>query len=175
MGTLYIVQNFKNGAQASKKNIGLIFFICRIGISHAYKAQEEAKEWRKKWWKPAEKCLFFTLLVLWPEMWRHKSGRNTFQAPNHAKPLQVDIMSWKMCLFPGCLPFFWLLLCISVIYTHMGQFLQGGKNGRLMSFFLKVKPPCDQTWWDSLVFSILSCFSYVLDAENTLVGPVGPF
>ena len=42
-------------------------------------------------------------------------------------------------------------------------------------FFLKVEPPCDQTWWDSLVFSILSCFSYVLDAENTLVGPVGPF
>ena len=28
---------------------------------------------------------------------------------------------------------------------HMGQFLQGGKNGRLMSFFLKVEPPCDQT------------------------------
>ena len=42
-------------------------------------------------------------------------------------------------------------------------------------FFLKVEPPCDQTWWDSLVFSILSCFSYVVDAENTLVGPVGPF
>ena len=30
-------------------------------------------------------------------------------------------------------------------YVHMGQFLQGGKNGRLMSFFLKVEPPCDQT------------------------------
>ena len=42
-------------------------------------------------------------------------------------------------------------------------------------FFLKVEPLCDQTWWDSLVFSILSCFSYVVDAENTLVGPVGPF
>ena len=42
-------------------------------------------------------------------------------------------------------------------------------------FFFKVEPPCDQTWWDSLVFSILSCFSYVVDAENTLVGPVGPF
>ena len=28
---------------------------------------------------------------------------------------------------------------------HMGQFLQGGKNGRLMSFFLNVEPPCDQT------------------------------
>ena len=42
-------------------------------------------------------------------------------------------------------------------------------------FFLKVEPPCDQTWWDSFVFSILSCFSYVLHAENTLVGPVGPF
>ena len=51
----------------------------------------------------------------------------------------------------------------------MGQFLQGGKNGRLMSFFFKVEPPCDQTWWDSLVFSILSCFSYVVHAENTLV------
>ena len=59
---------------------------------------------------------------------------------------------------------------------HMGQFLQGGKNGRLMSFFfLKVEPPCDQIWWDSPVFSILSCFSYVSHAENTLVGPVGPF
>ena len=41
--------------------------------------------------------------------------------------------------------------------------------------FLKVEPPCDQTWWDSLVFSIPSCFSYVSHAENTLVGPVGPF
>ena len=61
--------------------------------------------------------------------------------------------------------------------THMGQFLQGGKNGRLLMsfFFLKVEPPCDQTWWDSLVFSILSCFSYVLHAKNTLVGLVGPF
>ena len=30
--------------------------------------------------------------------------------------------------------------------VHMGQFLQGGKNGRLMSYsFLKVEPPCDQT------------------------------
>ena len=29
---------------------------------------------------------------------------------------------------------------------YMGQFLQGGKNGRLMSFFFfKVEPPCDQT------------------------------
>ena len=42
-------------------------------------------------------------------------------------------------------------------------------------FFLKVEPLCDHTWWDSLVFSILSCFSYVLHAKNTLVGPVGPF
>ena len=41
--------------------------------------------------------------------------------------------------------------------------------------FFKVEPPCDQTWWDSLVCSILSCFSYVVHAENTLVGPVGPF
>ena len=30
-------------------------------------------------------------------------------------------------------------------HEYMGQFLQGGKNGRLMSFFLKVEPPCDQT------------------------------
>ena len=43
-----------------------------------------------------------------------------------------------------------------------------------VTFFLKVEPPCDQTWWDSLVFSIFSCFSYVVDAENTLVGPVSP-
>ena len=69
-----------------------------------------------------------------------------------------------------------LYTCCNVDCPHMGQFLQGGRNGRLMSFFfLKVEPPCDQTWWDSLVFSILSCFSYVLDAKNTLVGPVGPF
>ena len=62
------------------------------------------------------------------------------------------------------------------IIVHMGQFLQGGKNGRLMSFFfLKLETPFDQTWWDSLVFSILSCFSYVSHAENTLVGPLGPF
>ena len=42
-------------------------------------------------------------------------------------------------------------------------------------FFFKVEPPCGQTWWDSLISSILSSFSYVVDAENTLVGPVGPF
>ena len=29
--------------------------------------------------------------------------------------------------------------------TYLGQFLQGGKNGRLMSFFFKVEPPCGQT------------------------------
>ena len=30
--------------------------------------------------------------------------------------------------------------------SHMGQFLQGGKNGRLISlFFFKVEPSCDQT------------------------------
>ena len=34
----------------------------------------------------------------------------------------------------------------SSLIIHMGQFLQGGKNGHLMSFFfLKVEPPCDQT------------------------------
>ena len=65
----------------------------------------------------------------------------------------------------------WYMFCH---IAHMGQFLQGGKNGRLMSFFFKVEPSCDQTWWDSLVFSILSCFSYVVDAENILVWPVGP-
>ena len=42
-------------------------------------------------------------------------------------------------------------------------------------FFFKVEPLCDQTWWESLVFSILSCFSYVLHAKNTLIGLVGPF
>ena len=42
-------------------------------------------------------------------------------------------------------------------------------------FFLKIEPPCDQTWWDSPVFPIVSCLSYVLHAKNTLVGPVGPF
>ena len=77
------------------------------------------------------------------------------------------------------LPIFIMRIMISIYLfgrsPHMGQFVQGGKNGRLMSFFFKVEPPCDQTWWDSLVFSILSCFSYVLDAKNTLVGHVGPF
>ena len=53
---------------------------------------------------------------------------------------------------------------------HIGQFVQGGKNGRLMSFILKVEPPSDQTWWDSLVFSILSCFSYVVHAKNSWLG-----
>ena len=33
---------------------------------------------------------------------------------------------------------------ISILLAHMGQFLQGGKNSRLMSFFFKiVEPPCD--------------------------------
>ena len=36
----------------------------------------------------------------------------------------------------------WYMFCH---IAHMGQFLQGGKNGRLMSFFLKVEPLCDQT------------------------------
>ena len=35
-----------------------------------------------------------------------------------------------------------IFICMS---TYMGQFVQGRKNGRLMSFFLKVEPPCDQT------------------------------
>ena len=63
---------------------------------------------------------------------------------------------------------FLLRIGAHMLYRHMGQFL-------LLLLFLKVEPPCDQTWWDSLIFSILSCFSYVLHAENTLVGPVGPF
>ena len=29
--------------------------------------------------------------------------------------------------------------------VQVGQFVQGRKNGRLMSFFLKVEPPCDLT------------------------------
>ena len=61
-------------------------------------------------------------------------------------------------------------------YTTYGS-VSAGREKRPFNvlFFLKVEPPCDQTWWDSLVFSILSCFSYVVHAENTLVGPVGPF
>ena len=83
----------------------------------------------------------------------------------------------RLRFVPDGFCWFWRLVIRnnSNVGSHMGQFLQGGKNGRLMSFFFKVEPPCDQTWWDSLVFSILSCFSYVVDAENTLVGPVGPF
>ena len=42
----------------------------------------------------------------------------------------------------------------------MGQFLQGGKNGRSMSFFLKVEPPCDQTWWESPVF--FNCHLFII-------------
>ena len=34
---------------------------------------------------------------------------------------------------------------IKLFGGHMGQFVQGGKNGRLMSFFFQVEPPCDQT------------------------------
>ena len=39
------------------------------------------------------------------------------------------------------------LMFSTLVYfsVHMGQFLRGGKNGHLMSFFLKVEPPCDQT------------------------------
>ena len=72
-----------------------------------------------------------------------------------------------------------IAICTSVTLTgwHVyGQVSAGREKWPFnVLFFLKVGPPCDQTWWDSLVFSILSCFSYVLDAENTLVGPVGPF
>ena len=67
-----------------------------------------------------------------------------------------------------------MLNCLP-LFVHMGQFVQGGKNGCLMSFFLQEEPPCDQTWWYSPVFSIVSCLSYVLSAKNTLVRPVGPF
>ena len=41
-----------------------------------------------------------------------------------------------------------------VFFVHMGQFLQGGKKGRLMSFFLKVEPPSGASirgsWGDHL-------------------------
>ena len=58
----------------------------------------------------------------------------------------------------------------------MTLLVQGGDFGCLMSFsFLKVEPLWDQTWWDSSIFSIVICLSYVVDAKNTLVGPVGPF
>ena len=35
--------------------------------------------------------------------------------------------------------------------THSGQFQQG-ENFGCCHFFLKVEPPCDQTWWDSPIF-----------------------
>ena len=40
--------------------------------------------------------------------------------------------------------------------VHMSQFLQGGNFGCCMSvFFFKVEPLCDQTWWDSPIFSVV--------------------
>ena len=38
------------------------------------------------------------------------------------------------------------------------SFCRAGKMAILCPFFLKVEPPCDQTWWDSLVsqFSVVS-------------------
>ena len=51
---------------------------------------------------------------------------------------------------------------------HMGQFLQGGKNGRLMSFFFfKVEPPCEQTD-DIASFSQFSVVSHMLWMPKTL-------
>ena len=32
-----------------------------------------------------------------------------------------------------------------VVTNAYGQFVEGGKNGNLMSFFFKVEPLCDQT------------------------------
>ena len=70
----------------------------------------------------------------------------------------------------------WLCWSVSDWQSIYGS-VSAGREKRPFNvlFFLKVEPPCDQTWWDSLVFSIPSCFSYVSHAENTLVGPVGPF
>ena len=64
---------------------------------------------------------------------------------------------------------------IIIIHTTYVSICAGREKWPFNVLFFKVEPLCDQTWWDSLVFSILSCFSYVLHAKNTLVGPVGPF
>ena len=71
---------------------------------------------------------------------------------------QVFTMIW---LFRPCKPY--------------GSVSAGREKWPFNDIFFKVEPPCDQTWWDSLVFSILSCFSYVSHAKNTLVGLVGSF
>ena len=75
-----------------------------------------------------------------------------------------------------------LLLLFRALLTAMLLRRSGNWSVGKISFldisryiFFKVNPPCDQTWWDSPVFSIVSCLSYVLDAKNTLVGPVGLF
>ena len=52
----------------------------------------------------------------------------------------------------------------------MGHFLQCGNFG----CFLPLSP-CDQFWWDSPILPIVSSSTYIGHAQNTLVGPVGPF
>ena len=75
--------------------------------------------------------------------------------------------------------FFWLAKkkCSSVLSDTYGSVSAGREKWPFnVLFFLKSGA---SVWLNlmrySLVFSILSFFSYVLDAENTLVGPVGPF
>ena len=64
--------------------------------------------------------------------------------------VEYDHCPGEPCFPPGCADQLWCRHAYGAfefgIQSHMGQFLQGGKNGRLMSFFfLKVEPPCDQT------------------------------
>ena len=54
----------------------------------------------------------------------------------------------------------------------MGQFLQGGKNGRLMSFFLKVEPPCDQKRNQTLPKALRTHALTALTSNFGLVGLV---
>ena len=87
-------------------------------------------------------------------------------------PKEVTLVSRTQPSGPLCL---WQCLKCKIRFIY-GSVSAGREKWPFnVLFFFKVEPPCDQTWWDSLVFSILSCFSYVLDAENTSVGPVGPF
>ena len=104
------------------------------------------------------------------ETFKLKGVRNKFWK---AETEYFYVLCWCVMVIKSYL----FSLSLHVCSLHMGQFLQGGRNGRLMSFFfLKVEPSCDQTWWDSPVFfSIVSCLSYVLSAKNTLVRPVGSF
>ena len=78
-----------------------------------------------------------------PDLWNAKKTVHFLSLGNN-KPNDVD-ESTNFFGVTKVLGSFSNLNTTNSKVLHMGQFLQGGKNGRLMSFFFKVEPPCDQT------------------------------